>query len=160
MANGKFGKRVLRFIRMITGREKRQRVPFSARYFMVKRTPFIEFVFVFIERVTSDHNAKCSFCFNPIHIYIRWFVSIYIYYCLHYILIPFSAIAKCMVFVTTVSSYSSVFWVGLTFSLPLFFSTVFLSAFYFVSVSCIFFLPIESTPFFRGACFPYHCMSK
>lgn len=40
------------------------------------------------------------FLFHSTHIYVCWLVSIYIYYCLHYILIPFSAIAKCMVFVT------------------------------------------------------------
>lgn len=44
--------------------------------------------------------GSCLFAVHFTRIYVCCYISICIYYCLHYILIPFSAIAKCMVFVT------------------------------------------------------------
>lgn len=117
-----------------------------------------------------------------LHSLIFTFCSIYIYYCLHYILIPtqFIAvyIAKCMVFVTTVSSFGSCcysccrFFLGwanvcsfFSFRSVVFFhtKTVLLSIHFIWLLRCVcvfcsyfFFAPYTFDCFCKTLNFPYH----
>lgn len=82
------------------------KMPFFMFYFMAKRTP--SFVYSWIGVQWTEHNIwsqiQNTVFYSRSLSYLFWHISIFIYYCLHYILIPFSAIAKCMVFVITACS--------------------------------------------------------